>query len=172
MNVIAIDPGMSGAIACLDVARRAHVADLPVIDTGLDKYLDGRGIYDILLEWVPVGERCIVVVEDVRVRNQGNGGRALNTTHSQTSLIRSRGIIEGACSIARMPIVWCTPQKWKRHFNLKRDTEDEAVNVTKEKSRQMALTLFPGMHLALARKMDQNRAESLLMAHWGRATQL
>lgn len=158
-------------MACIG-HNKVHVADLPVIDNGLDKWLDGRGIYDQLLEWVPNGETCIVIVEDVRVRNQGNGGRALNTTHSQTSLMRSRGIIEGACSIARMPIIWCTPQKWKRHFSIKRDTDDEPINVTKEKSRQLALKLFPCMQPALARKMDQNRSEALLMAHWGRSTQL
>ena len=37
-----------------------------------------------------------------------------------------------------------TPQKWKRHFGLKRDTDDEKTNVTKEKSRQMALQLGLG----------------------------
>ncbi len=171
MNVIAVDPGLSGAMACLDTNQRAHVADLPVIDTGLDKYLDGRGIYDQLLAWVPVGQRCILVVEDVRVRAQGNGGRAMNTMHSQTSLMRSRGIIEGVASVARIPITWVTPQKWKRHFSLSRD-DDETTSQVKEKSRQMALKLFPAMQVALARKLDQNRAESLLLAHWARATQL
>lgn len=170
MNVIAIDPGMEGAMARL-AHGRCSVSDLPVIDTGLDKYLDGRGIYDRLLNWVPVGEVGILIVEDVRVRAQGNGGRAMNTMHSQTSLMRSRGIIEGVASVARLPITWVTPQKWKRHFGLKRDTDDEKTNVTKEKSRQMALQLFPSMTMALARKMDQNRAEALLIARWGQATQ-
>lgn len=170
MNVISIDPGMKGAIACIG-PHRIKVADLPITDTGLDKYLNGRGLYDILLDWCPVDERCILVVEDVRVRNSGNDGQR-NTVHSQTALMRARGIIEGVASVARLEITWCTPQKWKRHFKLGRDTEDETQHELKEKSRQMALQMFPSMADALNLKKHENRAEALLMARWGQATQL
>lgn len=157
-------------MACIG-NNRVHVADLPVVDTGLDKWLDGRGIYDQLLEWVPIGECCILVVENVRPRAQGNGGRAGNSMHSQGSMMRSRGIIESAASIARIEITWVMPQRWKRHFSLAREDDDSDSQV-KEKSRQMALRMFPTMGEALKFKNSHNRAEALLMAHWGRATQL
>lgn len=171
MRVLAIDPGLSGAIACIEPNHHVHVADMPVVDTGLDRYIDGRALYDQLLQWVPATERCILVVEDVRVRNTSNGGERFNSTASQTSLIRSRGIIEGATMVARMPIIWCAPQKWKAAFALRRDDGD-TDSAVKEKSRQMALRLFPAMGEALKYKNSHNRAESLLMAHWGRSTQL
>lgn len=168
--IVSIDPGLTGAMACLG-RNHAHVADLPVIDTGLDKWLDGRGIYDQLLAWVPIDERCLLIVENVRPRAQGNGGRAANSMHSQGSMMRSRGVIECVASIARIEITWVMPQRWKKHFSLARDDGD-TDSAVKEKSRQMALRLFPAMGEALKYKNSHNRAESLLMAHWGRSTQL
>lgn len=177
MHIVAVDIGMEGAMACIDVAQRARVVDLQIIDNLGDRYVDGGAIYAQLLEWVPVGMPCIFVAENVRPRPMGNGGRAGNTMHSQGSLMRSRGAVETAVAIAQgngMDIqpVWVNPQKWKRHFNLKRDNPDETASQVKEKSRQCALRLFPGFaDSALKFKNAHNRAEALLIAHWARSTQ-
>jgi crossover junction endodeoxyribonuclease RuvC len=170
MKVLAIDIGISGAIACLGIGE-SHVSDLPLIDSGSDRWLDGRGIYDRLLALVPVDERCILVVEDVRPRSQGNGGRSLNSMGSQGSMMRSRGVIEAAASIARFSITWVQPQTWKRHYGLKR-AAGEPDGAVKERGRQLALSLFPEHDQNLQFKYHHNRADALLMAHWGRSTQL
>lgn len=172
MIIVAIDPGMKGAIAFIRPNGVAGVADLPVYDDGLDRRLDGRGIYDQLLAWVPPSEACALVVEDVRVRLQGNGGRAINTMHSQTMLMRGRGIIEGVASVARLQITWCTPQKWKNHFSLKRESDDEKSSVTKARSLAMARSMFPGLEHDLRLAKHDGRAEALLMARWGQVTLL
>lgn len=176
-SVVAIDIGMSGAMACIDVARRAYVVDLQVIDELGDRSIDGAAIYAQLLAWVPIGMPCLFVAENVQARPQGNGGRAMNTMHSQGALMRSRGAVETAVRVARhngMDIreVWVNPQKWKRAFALRRDEGDTDSQV-KEKSRQCAIRLFPGFaDTALKFKNSHNRSEALLLAHWGRATQL
>lgn len=176
-SVVAIDIGMSGAMACIDVARRAYVVDLQVIDELGDRSIDGAAIYAQLLAWVPVGMPCLFVAENVRARAQGNGGRALNSMQSQGQMMRTRGAVEAVVRIARhngMDIreVWVNPPAWKRAFGLKRDEGDTDSQV-KEKSRQCAIRLFPGFaDTALKFKNSHNRSEALLLAHWGRAMHL
>jgi hypothetical protein len=146
------------------------VADLPTVETAAGNRLHGRGILDILREWVPPGEPCILVVEDVRARPAGNGGAHGNSMFSQASLMRSRGIVEAVSDIAGVNITWAQPQTWKAHFRLKsRNEAGEKLTSSqvKELSRQMAIRLMPSMAPALARKKDDNRAEALLLAHWG-----
>lgn len=172
MIIVAIDPGMKGAIAHLWPNGTAGVADLPIFDDGLDRRLDGRGTYDQLLAWIPPSESCTLVVEDVRVRNTSNQGERFNSTHSQTSLIRGRGIIEGVASVARLRINWVTPQKWKNHFSLKRESEDEKPSVTKARSLAMARTMFPALEHDLRLAKHDGRAEALLMARWAQVTLL
>ena len=53
------------------------------------------------------------------------------------------------------PVHLVTPQKWKKDLGLSSD---------KNESLAMARTLFP--NAPLARKKDNGRAESLLLAHW------
>lgn len=171
MIIVSIDIGMSGAAACIRPNGSASVCDLPMIETDGDKWLDGRGLGDILLEWVPADERCILIAENVRPRSIGNAGRASNSMHSQGSLMRGRGCVEGVASMLRFPITWVQPQTWKRHFALKKGGNETDAAI-KERGRQMALMLFPGMADALKFKYHHNRADALLMAHWGRATQL
>ena len=124
-----------------------------------------------MLAWIPPSESCTLVVEDVRVRNTGNDN-ARNTTHSQTSLIRGRGIIEGVASVARLRINWVTPQKWKNHFSLKRESEDEKPSVTKARSLVMARRMFPALEHDLRLAKHDGRAEALLMARWAQVTLL
>lgn len=170
MIVISIDIGMTGAAACLKPHSSA-VIDLPMAETPTDKWLDGRELYDTLLAWVPVTERCLLVVENVRPRSIGNGGQATNSMHSQGALMRGRGAVEAVASILRWPITWVQPQTWKRHYGLKR-TDGEPDNAVKERGRHLALSLFPEHDQNLKFKYHHNRADALLMAHWGRSTQL
>lgn len=160
---VGIDIGLTGAISALDPNGRATVADLPVVESDAGNRIDGRALLNLVREFVPAGAVCTFVIEDVRPRPQGNGNKAGNTMHSQGSLMRSRGNIEAVCDIAGGPVVWVHPQKWKRHFGL--------IGADKEASRLMAHRMMPGMKPALTRKKDQNRAEALLLAYWGRSTQ-
>jgi hypothetical protein len=177
MKCISIDVGLTGAMACTDHAGRTTVADLPVKMVEGEKRLDGRALLDTLHRWVPVGDACVLVVEDIRPRPKGNGDAHGNTMHSQGSIMRSRGAIEAAADIAGFGITWVQPQRWKKHFGLTQkkvdgETPSQASARAKEASRQLALKMMPHMAGALTRKGDHNRAEALLLARWGLATQI
>jgi crossover junction endodeoxyribonuclease RuvC len=155
---IGIDLGLKGAMGYIDGPRQG-VADLSVVASAAGNRLHGRGVLDILRAWVPAGEPCTVVIEDVRPRPGNSTGRGGNTMHSQGSLMRSRGITEAVCDIMPAPVVWVMPQTWKRYYGL--------IGKDKNESRACAVRLLPSMAPMLARVKDDGRAEALLLAYWG-----
>lgn len=155
---IGIDVGLTGAIAAIDAAGRARVADLVTIESNAGGRLNGRALILLLREFCPHPHVGTVIVEDVRARPDDSKGHG-NTMYSQASLMRSRGIVECACDIAGLPIIWVQPQSWKKRFGLLKKDKDE--------SRQVALRLMPALAAELKRKKDHNRAEALLLARYG-----
>jgi len=176
MIVIAIDIGVTGAVACIRHDRSSAVTDLPIENSGIlfqaeDKRLDAKALHHMLLDWVTLHDRVLLVCEDVRPRSIGNGGRPTNSMHSQGTMMRIRGGIEAVASVGCRDVKWVQPQTWKRFYGIKRDKEETEASV-KERGRQMALKLFPEHEHNLRFKYHHNRADALLMAHWGRSTQL
>lgn len=158
--VIGLDIGLTGAIAAITEGRGARVFDLPTTPASeTHRRLDGRALILMVRELVPADLAAVAYMEDVQPRPMGNGGAHGNTMHSQGSLMRSRGIIEAVFDIARIPLETVRPQAWKRHFALIRAAKDESLHVAKR--------LYPGSAGDLARKRDHNRAEAILIAHYG-----
>lgn len=155
---IGIDIGLTGAIAAIDAAGHSRVFDLATVSSDAGNRLDGRALILALRELCPHPHPGIVIAEDIRPRPDDSKGHG-NTMHSQGSLMRSRGIVECACDIARLPIIWVQPATWKKRFGLLKKDKDE--------SRQVALRLMPARKADLARKKDHNRAEALLLARYG-----
>lgn len=158
MIALAIDIGLTGALAAVDSYGTARVQDLPTVPDGKTRRLDGRALIVAIRGFVPPGEPAMLVFEDVRARPQGNGGGHGNTMHSQASLMRSRGIVEAVADIARVEMVTVQPATWKRHFGL--------LKTEKGASREKAVALYPGLAGDLKRVKDHNRAEAVLLAHW------
>lgn len=161
MIVIGVDLGMTGALAAIDPRGTSVIHDLPISDDDDGKRLNGRDLILLLRVVIPTGEAAMVVAEDVRVRQQGNGGKHFNSAHSQGSLMISRGVLQAVCDIARLKLHYIQPATWKASYGL--------IKKKKEASRQMALKLYPACAKDLQRVKDQNRAESLLLAHYGQA---
>lgn len=162
MIACAIDIGLTGAVGFVDSRGTCTVHDLPTLPDGKDgarKRLDGRGLGELIRAHVPAGEVCVVMFEDVRPRPKGNNGEG-NTIHSQGSLLRSRGTVEGVLDCLRLTprTKVVQPQTWKRHFGL--------IGKDKKASRELALQLYPSASHSLQRVKDHNRAESLLIAHY------
>jgi hypothetical protein len=158
MIALAIDIGLTGALAAVDSYGKASVADLPTVADGKGRRLCGRGMVLLVRQLVPAGEPALLVFEDVRPRPMGNGGAHGNTMHSQGSLMRSRGIVEAVADIARVEVSTVQPATWKRHFGL--------IKAEKGASLDKARALFPALAAELRRVKDHNRAEALLLAHW------
>lgn len=161
MIIVGVDPGLTGAIAFLGPGL-VRVVDMPTVDlpgAGLvSRRVDARGLADIVRHGVPAGESCLVVVEQVRTMGGKN-----NAVQTQGSLMRTLGAIEAVFDMMRIKPIMVEPQTWKGFY---------ALGTVKADSLIRARELYPsaGPHLRLAR--HHNRAESLLIAHWGNRTLL
>ena len=155
---IGIDPGVSGAVAAIG-PNSCDVEDIPTIEMGgtgrTVRKIDGLALAKMLRRFVPAGEPCMVVLEDVHVMPSSKSGSAANT-----SLLHSKGVIEGVLAVLRMQTELVNSQRWKGKFGLKAD---------KKMALEKARTLYPVLATShLGRVSDHNRAESLLMAHYGK----
>jgi hypothetical protein len=158
--VLGIDIGLSGAIAAVGKDMPARIEDLPTVADGKKgRRLCGRGLILLLRELVPADGAAVAFIEDVRPRPEGNRGKHGNTMHSQGSMMRSRGTVEAALDIARIRVEVVQPQTWKRYLAL--------LKSQKNASLVMARRLYPGSVDRLARVKDHNRAEAVLIAHYG-----
>lgn len=161
MIVIGIDPGLTGAVAVMDHNGVRAVADLPVMqvpgsskDAMVQKKIDAYGLCQLLLKHCPAGEgKPMVIIEQVHARS-GAG-----TVQSQGSLMRSLGAIESVLECLRIPVRYVAPQTWKKRFGLKSE---------KAQSLETARRLHPEAAADLKRAKDHNRAEAVLLAHYGR----
>jgi crossover junction endodeoxyribonuclease RuvC len=159
MITLGIDIGLTGAVAAVD-SRSAVVHDIPTTPDGKGRRIDGRALLVLIREMVPIGESALLLFEDVRARPQGNGGSHGNSMHSQGSMMRSRGIVEAVADITRLKVEVVQPQTWKRHFELLKTEKGESLKRARE--------MFPLIAADLKRVKDHNRAESLLIAAYGR----
>jgi len=142
--IVGIDPGQHGALAFFDPAKGWIVVDMPVVGNKLN----AAGLRDLLTGFAV--ERAYL---------------EFATTHphdGRLGAFRYGGLwysIQAVLSCLDIPFELINPGTWKRHYHIRR--------ADKEKSRQLALELFPAMAGKLARKKDHGRAEAMLIAHYG-----
>ena len=157
MIVIGIDPGTTGAIAAVDSRGSCVVEDLPVIEIGgsgrTQRKLCGRGLAELVRRFVPAGEAGLVLLEDVHAMPASKSGGAANT-----SLLHSKGVIEGVLGVLRMQTELVVSRRWKSFYGLGSD---------KAEALQKARLLYPAAADRLKRQKDHNRAEAVLLAHFG-----
>lgn len=158
MIVLGIDIGLTGAVAAITPAGHAIVVDLPTVEDGKGRRIDGRALILALRAVVPADSDALVVFEDVRPRPNPTRGTSIVT---EGSLMRSRGIVEAVCDITRWRVKVVQPATWKRHYGL--------IKTEKRASLEKARVLFPGAAAELKRVKDHNRGEALLIAHYGRS---
>lgn len=147
--MIAIDPGLSGAVAAITGAG-IYVTDMPIMAKGkgggrVKTQINASELASILHGY---SNGHTVVLE--RISSMPGQGVA-----SMFSMGDTFGCIRGVCAALGMRVEVITPQSWKKHYKLPSD---------KEVCRAKAIELFPD--LPLGRKKDHNRAEALLMAKY------
>jgi crossover junction endodeoxyribonuclease RuvC len=155
--VLGIDIGVTGALAAIDNRGSASVADLPTVEVAgkrtVKRAISGRGLLDLLRHYVPPGEPCLAVIEDIR-GGFGPGGHA-----SLASVMHSRGVVEAVLSIARADVLIVQPQVWQRAIGM--------TGGDKAASRQLAMQKHPLLSSMLSRVKDHNRADALHLAEYG-----
>lgn len=143
--VAGIDPGLSGAIAFyVPSVRRAAVYDMPVIGGEISAPL----LADLVRDHKPM----IGIIERV-------GAMPKQGVVSMFNFGRSVGDVRGVFGALRIPLVYVTPQTWKKAFGL--------IGREKDESRKLAVQMFPSMAADLKLKKHHGRAEAILIAQWG-----
>lgn len=154
MIFIGIDPGLSGAISFV-TERTCVVEDLPTMplpgDGLITQKIDGRALAMLIRKNVPIGETAEAYLEQVNTMGGKN-----NAVQTQGSLMRSLGAIETVLECLGYKPTMLAPQKWKRFYGLDAD---------KKKALVVARGLYRAAPLSLAK--HHNRAEAVLIAHWG-----
>jgi crossover junction endodeoxyribonuclease RuvC len=147
---IAIDPGLTGAIAAIDdQAELVLCADLPVIRQGKLAWIDANDMTDLLMT-ARNGRPARIVVE----RSQGMPGQGISSTFCIGVVL---GSILAACQRIAVPLELVTAAVWKGAMGL--DSQ-------KSGSLDRARLLFPTAELD--RRKDHGRAEALLLAEFSR----
>lgn len=147
MILAAIDPGsVNAGIAVFDDSQPVVVDELRTVDS----MIDGGALYRVLRD-MRVDE--VVVEKAQAMPKQG----VASTFRYGTAY----GVILGVTSALRLPVILVSPASWKRHFSLDSD---------KEKSRALAIRLYPEVGEKLELKKHSHRAEALLMGRWRQET--
>lgn len=148
---VGIDPGLSGAIGVLKNGRFVAVENIPIVNKGggsVKTEIDPHGMYKMLLGFISENDEAEIALERVSAM-PGQG------VSSVFCFGDSYGCCRSVATISGQSVYLVTPATWKKHFGLDRD---------KEKSRALAIRLFPDAPLHLKKHAD--RAEALLLARW------
>ena len=141
--ILAIDPGMTGALAFIDHAGELiAVHDMPVVS----KEIDAAGLADLIAQASP----SAAIIERVASR-PGEAPRAAFTFG------RTYGTAIGIVAALDLPMHLVTPPVWKKHHRIPAD---------KEAARALALRLWPGHADRFKHKKDAGRAEAALIGRY------
>lgn len=154
MNVIGIDPGLSGAIAVLNGNEVVGVFDPPVTWIVHGKKKRREYVLGQLMATLTIakGREAVAAIEQAQpMPRQG--------VTSTFSIGYGFGLYEMALTALEIPYERVRPQRWKR---------DVLDGTAKDKGAayQVAQRLFPAVDLG--RRSDHGRAEALLIAEWRR----
>ena len=155
MILLGIDPGLSsGALAVIEVGAGRHrfiaVSDVPTVGEGAKKRVDALAAMKFLRQHRPDH----AFVERAQAMPQQGASSGFHYG-------RAVGALETCVVGLLIPHTMAEAAVWKRILGLK--------GKDKEASRQRALALYPDAHQWLQRKKDHDRAEAILLAHYGAA---
>lgn len=152
MNIVAFDPGTSGAWAWGYGPRLTpFVDDLPVAGVRASKQINAPLLAEELRALISMhGMPVVAIIEDVHVMpKQGIA--------SSGKFMQAKGTLVGICAGLKIPLAFVSPAVWKRQMGLSSD---------KEMCRLRAIERWPGLALRLKRKGDHDRAEAALITEW------
>ena len=153
MNVIGIDPGISGAIALISKTGHAYVSRSPWILVNGRKKPDERSMV-VIFEAMVADQPVTVFIEQVHAMpKQG--------VVSSFNFGKSLGIWIGILASHDVPYQFVTPQAWKKEMVTGVEGDDKKANAV-----IVAKRLFPKFDNF--KKKDHNQAEALLIAEYGR----
>lgn len=155
VTIVAIDPGLTGALAWLrlreGVVHLLAVEDVPTAKAQQGKSMKAHLLIPALADMMqnPLFDVQSAVIEEVHAM-PGQG---------VTSMFRfgyTAGAIAGVCAGLRLPTHFVRPQAWQKVAGVRKG--DDA-------GRLRAVQLFPKKARYFSRKMDHNRADAALIGY-------
>ena len=150
MIVMAIDPGLSGALAVFDGDDLIAVLDMPTHELTRNgkakRQIAAADLAGIFCQYDP---RHVIVEKVSAMPGQG--------VTSMFSFGRSLGIIEGIIAAYNMPATYVTPSVW---------TKGVGRGQGKDASRARACQMYPSHEKSFARVKDDGRADAVLIGLW------
>jgi crossover junction endodeoxyribonuclease RuvC len=148
-NVIGVDIGAKGALALLSsTGELIEVADMPILRDGPANRpnVNAPLLANIVRRWQ--ASQAFVEYVGARPKEGPAGAFAFG---------RSKGVIEGVCASAGLPVAFLTPCAWKRAVGIPPGKEN------KDSARSVAIRRWPSQAALFARKRDCDRAEAALI---------
>ena len=156
--VLAIDPGLSGALAYYD-GTTLQLADIATELRGKKSAVDLWRLWCVVQGLaVPPSRLVYGVIENV-------GSMPRQGIASACNFGKTIGACEMALVAAGCELIRVTPQAWKFGVGLQHDPKAD-TKARKNASRARAIELFPNYAHLFARVKDDGRAEAALMAWW------
>ena len=154
MIFVGVDPGQRGALAWLDGSGTLlRVEDMPVFEVLRNgkarKELDVHGLASLLSD----------LKADVCFMEQVNGMDG-DSPSSAFTFGRIAGAAEAVLKLSVARFEFVAPATWKRAMGL--------IGAAKDQSRAKATHRWAGFAKVFSRKLDDGRAESALLAEYGR----
>jgi crossover junction endodeoxyribonuclease RuvC len=144
--VLAVDPGLKGAVCLLRLVDKA----MPVTDGKVD-----AAKLATIVEMCKLRGSVVAVIEQVSSMPRQKGSFNFGV---------SAGIIQGVLGALGILFTMVQPAIWKGAMGLRRVNESQAENKTR--ARGLAMKLWPEMAGEFKRVKDDGRAESALIARF------
>ena len=153
MLIIAIDPGISGALCFFEEGKIIDIVEMPNMAAGKKnkRQVNGAQIYNEISLRIKNFQK-----EDIKVVIEQVSAMPGQGVTSMFNFGQSFGVLKGVCSAMQLPMYFVRPAKWKKYFNL--------INSKKDASRTKAIEIFPYISAQLSKKKDSNKADAILLA--------
>lgn len=151
--ILGIDPGLSGAIAAINLNGSIDLYDCPVLKVGKKSAYNPAGMAMLLRQYQESYPLLLVGLEKVHAM-PGQG------VCSTFCFGEGFGIWLGILASLNLPHELITPQAWKKAMMNGQGSKD------KDASRLVAMRLFPEVGNQLQLKKHHGRADALLIAEF------
>ena len=176
-KIIAIDPGLSGAIALLsDPDTVERIWDMPVMEaiSGKGNIVNPHIFSDIIKEAIELGGTTTYVelVQAMGARKNAKGEMVSQGVASTFKFGVGFGVIQGALAALGLPINLVAPQKWKKYHKLSKPDvryrlqREPTQAEFKDACRLMAIECFPNQADNLKLKKHDGRADAIMIGRF------
>lgn len=165
---LGIDPGLSGGVAFVSECGRSGVLGTPVYS--ILKNNKNKKEYDIskmILAIRAISSKQVVACQELTHAMPGNGNV------SMYSFGRGHGLWEGIIRCHDIPVVFYSPQQWKKtypslqNFSKPNNSLEKQRNKTlaKKEAINLAKSMFLDSSIFIKNASDDGKAEALLIAN-------